>query len=198
MRGTVKQSICFMIILMMMMTAGCSREDGREEVLEEADLSEEAASDKLPTEKDNSEAEVVVHVCGQVAVPGVYKLSKESRLFDALQAAGGLLPNAAGDSLNQAAKVADGEKIYVPSIEEAAGTAADVGADTAQAADGKVNLNTADTDELMELPGIGGAKAAAIKNYREEHGGFQSVEEIMQVEGIKEGTYEKIKELLTI
>ena len=115
---------------------------------------------------------------------------------------------AAGERLNQAAAVEDGQQIYVLSKEEAAKDAESAGGEVGvldasipgmpQAEDGKVNLNTATAEELMTLSGIGEAKAEAILRYREEHGGFQKVEELMEVEGIKEGVFHKIKEQVKI
>lgn len=103
----------------------------------------------------------------------------------------------------------DGQKIYVPSEEEAqAGEAVpgqadgmpagSAGPESGEDSDGKININSATKDELMTLSGIGEKKAQAIISYRESHGGFQSAEELMEVEGIKTGTYEKIKDRIKI
>ena len=160
------------------------------------------------SENQGKESVVYVHVCGQVNVPGVYELPKGSRIYEAVAAAGGMTKQAAGERLNQAATVEDGQQIYVLSKEEAAKNAEPAGGEAGvldasipgmpQAGDGKVNLNTATAEELMTLSGIGEAKAEAILRYREEHGGFQKVEELMEVEGIKEGVFNKIKEQVKI
>lgn len=153
--------------------------------------------------------QIYVYVCGQVANPGVYELPPGSRVFEAINAAGGLLDAAAGYMLNQAEKMEDGQKIYVPSEEEAqAGEAVpgqadgmpagSAGPESGEDSDGKININSATKDELMTLSGIGEKKAQAIISYRESHGGFQSAEELMEVEGIKTGTYEKIKDRIKI
>ena len=155
-----------------------------------------------------------VHVCGAVKSPGVYELTADSRLFEAIQMAGGLTEEAAGEALNQAELVEDGSRIYVPTKEEAEtgmkndGTFAENtdagrnggadGADISGTADGKVNINTAGKDELMTLSGIGEAKADAVIRYREAHGRFQKIEDLMGVEGIKEGVFQKVKDQIKV
>ena len=165
---------------------------------------------------------IYVHVCGQVACPGVYPLPAGSRLYEAIEAAGGLLESGAGEWLNQAAQVGDGQQIYVPSNEEVR-QAQQGGADGLQGTeaglyiaqqgsmgslqpsgqftppdDGKVNLNTASKEQLMTLSGIGETKAASIIAFREEHGGFQKIEELMEVEGIKEGVFNKVRNQIRV
>ena len=153
---------------------------------------------------------IYVDVCGAVARPGVYALDPGSRVFQAIETAGGFLPEAAGTYINQAQMLSDGQQIYVPTKEEAqemippgqnSGNAAVGGSlsDSSQSGEeAKVNLNTADADALMTLSGIGEAKAEAILAYREEHGGFSSIEEIMNVSGIKESTFSKIKDRISV
>ncbi len=152
---------------------------------------------------------ICVHVCGRVVNPGVYMLSSGSRIYEAVEAAGGLCEDAAGECLNQASQMEDGQQIYVPSREEAAqGTVSaqkaegnprhTTSSDSTKTEEGKVNLNTASEEQLMTLSGIGEAKAAAIIRYREEHGGFQKIEELKEVEGIKEGVFNKVKDQVRI
>ena len=146
---------------------------------------------------------IYVHVCGEVASPGVYELPAGSRLYEAVVAAGGLLDSAAGERLNQAAEAGVGQQIYVPSREEAALGLTDDPASLGNmpegmAEDGRISLNTASKEQLMTLSGIGEAKAASIISYREEHGGFQRIEELMEVEGIKEGVFNKVKDQIKI
>ena len=126
-----------------------------------------------------------------------------SRLYEAVSAAGGLREDAEDASLNQASLVEDGQQIYVPTQEEVAngtfGGAAEEGiVESSQPSDGKMNINTADKTQLMTLPGIGESKAAAIITYRETHGNFQSIEDLMKVSGIKEGVFQKIQDKITI
>lgn len=167
---------------------------------------------------------IYVDVCGAVVNPGVYELSLDSRVFQAIEKAGGYLPGAAASYLNRARSLYDGQQIYVPTQEEVdsqtipltqdetaqdrvvqagtaqTGTAADNTADgteTTQAGQ-RINLNTADVSQLSTLTGVGESKALAIIAYREENGPFTSIEDIMNVPGIKEGTYEKIKDKIAI
>lgn len=138
---------------------------------------------------------IMVHICGMVNMPGVYEVEEGSRVYEVVELAGGFASGAAESYLNLAETVADGQKLVVPSLEEADG---DRYGQAVRAGDtGLVNINTADKEELMTLPGIGEAKALAIIAWRTEHGSFQSTEEIMQVSGIKESAYEKIKLLIT-
>lgn len=201
-----------------------------DEVSQEA-LEEEEKRDGQEEDVENSGI-IYVHVCGQVACPGVYPLLAGSRLYEAIEAAGGILENGAGEWLNQAAKVGDGQRIYVPSTEEVRkaqqggadvlqGTQGDLSAEqqgaqgslyiaqqeieggkpsgqVSSSDDGKVNLNTASKEQLMTLSGIGEAKAASIIAYREEHGGFQKIEELMEVQGIKEGVFHKVRNQIRV
>ena len=128
--------------------------------------------------------------------PGVYELAGDARVYEAIALAGGLNDAAAGEALNQASTVTDGERIYIPTAEELEKGIVD--GQTAQVTgtdnQGKININTAAKEELKTLPGIGDAKADSIISYREANGGFQTVEELKQVEGIKEGVFNKIKD----
>lgn len=141
---------------------------------------------------------------GAVCTPGVYELPEGSRLFEALERAGGMTEAADQSFLNQAELLTDGVQIQVPTKEEvASGIAAEANTsgapgESGKTSQGKVNLNTATKEELMTLPGIGEAKADSILTYRESAGGFQSIEQIKEIEGIKDGVFEKIKERITV
>jgi competence protein ComEA len=127
---------------------------------------------------------VVVHVAGAVRAPGVYRMHAGARVDDAVRRAGGALPRADLTQGNLAAKVEDGRQILVPR-RVAAGAAPAGGTAAAPAQPGvPLNLNTATLEQLDELPGVGPATAQKIIDYREEHGGFGSVEELGQVPGI--------------
>ncbi len=164
-------------------------------------------------------AVVYVHICGCVVRPGVYELPAGSRIYEALEAAGSITEEGDGDFLNLALEAEDGMKVEVPDREQARlwreqgmgpeGTAVSSGqtsgkvfvgqgAGGRQADSGKVNLNTASREELMTLTGIGESRADAIIRYREMYGGFQSIEDVMNVSGIKEGAFEKIKDSITV
>lgn len=149
---------------------------------------------------DTQADECVVYVCGAVKQPGVYTLPKNSRVYEAIEMAGGLLETAGAEAVNQAEEIFDGQMLRIPTQEEAEAFAAagepgqNSAAGEADALDGRINLNTATAAELMTLPGIGQSKADSIIAYRTEHGGFSAPEEIMKIEGIKEGVYNRIKD----
>ena len=189
---------------------------------ENADDSIEEASDALAdnTEKTenietNDSQSFVVYVAGYVNNPGVYELSAGSRVIDAIDAAGGYSKEAYDNYLNLASLISDGQMIYVPSEEEVESGSIERG--VASGADGSgvggvtggngggnggnssgsgalVNINQASKEELMTLPGIGESKADKIIAYREENGRFSTPEGIMEISGIKDGLYNKIKD----
>jgi len=135
---------------------------------------------------------VVVAVNGRVQKPGLVRLPSGSRVADAIEAAGGVLPNTDLTALNLARKVVDGELIVVGAPAPAAAAAG------GQAAGGQVNLNTATLSELQTLPGIGAVLAQRILDYRTAHGQFQSVNELRQVDGIGDATFAKLKDKVTV
>lgn len=149
---------------------------------------------------------IYVDVTGAVKAPGVYTLPAGSRVFEAIALAGGAREDASLENLNQAGLLQDGQQIRVYTEEEAAQMAQQGSLPGAETAAGqeegqealKVNINTAGKDELMTLTGIGETRAEAILAYRQETGGFQAPEDLMQVEGIKEKTFEKLKDQITV
>lgn len=149
---------------------------------------------------------LLVDVAGAVRIPGVHSLSPGSRVQEAVAAAGGALEHADLRGISLARPLQDGEKLYVPLVGEdppappAPGTAAvedDGSANDTAAVDYPININTADAETLQALPGIGPKTAQAIADYRETNGPFPSVEDLVQVKGIGEGTLGKIRELVT-
>ena len=153
-----------------------------------------------------SSAQVAVYVCGAVERPGIVYLPEGSRKAEALEAAGGFSEDADRNYVNLAAKIKDGEQIYFPTLAE--GLVSERLVSEAEKtvpgeAGGKeegaaVNLNTADVAALCTLTGIGEARARDIIRYREQNGRFERREDIMKVSGIKESTYEKIKEQISV
>ena len=189
------------ILAAALVSAGCSDKDG--ESLEELSVSAESETEEegaVPQEEQEPAETVYVYVCGAVNAPGVYELKKDARVFEAITLAGGMTAEAAPEAVSQARTVADGEQIYVPTVREVQMQGSGVEDIVTGNADvsGKVNINTAGKEELMQLTGIGEAKAQSILDYREEHGKFTSTEELMQIEGIKEGVFNKIKDNITI
>ncbi len=145
--------------------------------------------------------QIYVYVCGAVNRPDVYQAEEGSRLFELIEMAGGLTPEAAPSSLNLARIVADGEQIRVFTEEDLAqGMTVVSEMDTALsgAGSGLVNINTASLSELTGVSGIGESRAQAIIDYREKNGAFRSIEEIKKVDGIKDGLFSKIKDSITI
>jgi competence protein ComEA len=144
---------------------------------------------------------VTVHVAGAVATPGVYDLELNARVIDAVEAAGGGAPDADLNRLNLAAKIADGQRVLVQRVGEAApaGSASPGGSGGGSAdPSALVNLNSATPAELEELPGIGPTLAEAIITERERRGGFRSVNELRDVRGIGEKRFADLKDKVTI
>lgn len=162
---------------------------------------------------------LVVHICGAVSAPGVYELPAGSRIIDAVEAGGGFLPEADEACCNLAEEIVDGCQIYIMTktescadgqTEKKAGiqtspdsdmqtTDRNVRSNSAPALEnGLVNLNTADVAALMTLPGIGESRAKAIISYREQHGAFTKIEDIMKISGIKQAAFSKIKDKITV
>lgn len=139
---------------------------------------------------------VVLHVIGAVAEPGIVELALGSRVVDAIASAGGPAPDADLSGVNLARVVADGEQLRVPRVGEV--PAAVPGAGSGVAADGRVNINTADATALETLPGVGPALAARIIAWRDENGPFRSVDELTAVSGIGEKTLDGMRDQATV
>lgn len=152
---------------------------------------------------------LTLHVTGAVVQPGLYSLPIGSRVADAVEAAGGMLPDADPESLNLAALVQDGERVWVPwkqAVKLPALPA--IGEGQAQGRNltdlsppdptFPININTATQDELESLPGVGPVIAERIVTYRQEYGLFTNIEDIQQVPGIGPATFDKLKDLITV
>ena len=149
---------------------------------------------EVPLEPQESEVTIVlVDVKGAVATPGVYEVSANGRVKDVIQKAGGFLEEADQTQLNLAGKVVDEMMIYVPLKGETT-----VASTSANAESVLISINSADLTELQQLPGIGPAKGEAIIQYREENGPFGAVEDLQNISGIGEKTFEKLKDLITV
>ncbi|MCE9620758.1 MAG: helix-hairpin-helix domain-containing protein [Actinomycetia bacterium] len=142
---------------------------------------------------------LVVHVAGAVSAPGVYQVVAGSRVIDAVQAAGGLAVDANPDAVNLAALVADGERVYIPAVGELLTPVAAAGNGSGSPTEvGPININSADSARLEDLPGVGPATAAAIIAYRDQHGAFASVEQLADVRGIGPAKLDAIRQLVTV
>lgn len=146
--------------------------------------------------KDDSNTDIYVHICGAVINPGVYQVPAGTRVYQALELAGGSSDDAYLSGINLADKLADGQKVYIPAEgENAEGV---LSTDSGGVQSVMININTASEAELMTLPGIGQSRAKDIINYRVKNGLFESIDDIMKVSGIKEAAFEKIKDLIKV
>ncbi len=161
-----------------------------DEEMNEEELSE--GQDKNSSIRQSREC--YVYVCGEVNRPGVYTFPEGSRVFEVIDAAEGYTEYAAENHINQAEKIVDGMKLVVPSIEEAQQLEAEADRKKSKL----VDINIADKDELMTLPGIGEGRAEAILAYREQNGGFKTPEDLLKVDGIKQGIYDKLKAFIIV
>ena len=193
----------FLVISLSLALCGCSRYYPDEISLEDyeergvtAEVSGDDVSETVTEQGKDKEAHIYVYVCGEVASPGVYELAAGSRVYEAIELAGGVTAEGDIAYINQAELCYDGEKLYVP--KEGEYTAGYDGADAAKTSDSRININTADSKELQEIKGIGEARASDIISYREKNGNFTRVEDIMGVPGIKQGTFDKIKDQIKV
>ena len=187
----------------------------------ESDTSDADADNETEAvpDKEMQQEMIYVDVCGAVANPGVFQLAAGSRVFQAIEAAGGYLPEAALTCVNRAGVLTDGQQLYILTQEEmerqgldpaemagasdgqmngSAGTGQNTGMTAQVQQDNRININTADEAQLTTLTGIGATRAQAIIAYREENGPFAAIEDIMNVQGIKEGTFAKIKDEIVV
>ena len=176
--------------------------------VERADTGSAGASDDGDPSSDSKKAiaasEVYVDVDGAVVTPGVYRLREDARVAQAIDAAGGLTPEADVAGLNRASKVVDGQKIYVPHVGEQQTVDAVAGSGPGEASAGAsvasdlVNINTANAAELQTLSGVGPSMAQSIIDERTQNGTFTSIDDLMRVSGIGEKKFAKIKDCICI
>ncbi|MDD7718064.1 MAG: helix-hairpin-helix domain-containing protein [Eubacteriaceae bacterium] len=141
---------------------------------------------------------IYIDISGEVKNPGVYQVADGTRLFEVVEKAGGLTSNASVESINQAEIVSDGQKIIVPDKNELSTGSFDEKGSTGLMDNGLVNINIADSDGLQEIPGVGPSTAEKILAYRNSNGKFKSKEDLMNVSGIGQKTFDKIKDMITI
>jgi competence protein ComEA len=179
----MRKIIGICLILCVMFGLNACKKQAEEHLTPAMASNEQEKVEEIPTT-------IFVYVCGAVNQPGVYELPTESRVYEAIAAAGGLKEDAAVASIHQAEILVDEMTIYIPTLSEEMVLE--------QESDGKVNINKASKEELMSLPGVGETKATSIIEYRNDHGAFESIEEIKEISGIKDVLYEKIKDLIKI
>lgn len=195
-----KQIILLGIVVLILL--GCTACKSTSYLEKQSDLSSEDTSEDTTdsadtTEETEKKTEIYVQISGAVADPGVYTFPADSRVYELIEAAGGLLPEAYDVSLNQAERLSDGQKIHVYTKEEAAEGLTPT-EESSSTSDGKVNINTASVEELTSLKGIGQTRAESIVAYRQEHGAFAAVEDLKAVSGIGDATYQKIADAITV
>ena len=177
------------------------------------------SADVQPTGEESPNAgagRIFVHVCGAVKKEGVYELSPDARVVDAIRAAGGCTKKAASFGINQAEALKDGVQVYVPTKAEikketnGVGSLASFGTEGVRTGlssqgmnpggggDALININLATKEELMKLNGVGEAKAELIITYRQSKGGFRDIKDIMKIKGIKQKFFDKIKDKICI
>lgn len=206
----MKKLIIVMLLISMCLISGCDDEEiiQLDDIKTSTEIETEVAIDNEEmAENDENSRPFVVFVTGEVNNPGVYELDEGSRVIDAIVAAGGYTNQADENYVNLASRIQDEEMLYIPSINEVEemknGESTDLelkfkgnasNKDEKSESSELININKASKEELMTLPGIGESKAEKIISYREQNGGFNSTEDIMQISGIKDGMYNKIKD----
>jgi len=169
-------------------------EQETEKIMEESEEIGEGTSQTVEIPVSN----LVVDISGCVKTPGVYGVQDGTRLHQVIELAGGLTKDADIDAINQAELVTDGQKILIPAkIEGEHKGAADPVRGT-MSDNGKININQADSVTLQEIPGVGPATADKIMQYRETNGGFQNIEDLKNVSGIGDKTFEKMKDKICV
>ena len=181
------------LLLCCLLLAGCGRKTQEAVLFSATETQETDSSDETTVQK----GVLCAYICGSVKKPGVYELPDGSRICDLVDLAGGMTKDAKEGAVNLAEPVTDGQMVNIPANGE---TDENGSTDSAQpdTDDGKVDLNTASADQLMTLSGIGEAKAGQIIQYREQNGRFQKIEDLMNVPGIKQGTFDKLKDRIKV
>lgn len=197
----VRIVICLFLCAFVCLT-GCT--DKKEDLLLTSASQETSGSEISAEAETDSQKYIYVYICGAVKHPGVFKMKQGSRIYQLLKKAGGFSEKASRKSVNLAETVTDGQMVTIP--EKGTGKSSGSASAEAEAAGtvqtdnsgNKININTASSEELTQLSGIGDSKAKAIVTYREEKGSFQKPEDIMNVSGIGEATYSNIKDDITV
>lgn len=165
---------------------------------DEIDLNKVDSGSETTSQQTANSEKYYVDISGEVKNPGVYHVKKGTRLVDLIEKAGGLTQKANLDAINQASFVEDGSKIIIPSKDGSSESSGETGETSSGiTATGKVNINQASQDELMTLPGVGAVIAQRIIEYRSANR-FGSIEDIKNVKGIGDATYEKLKDLIAV
>lgn len=162
----------------------------------ESEWPEDSLSIVESESKEESLDQIVVDIKGEIRKPGIYTLPSGARLYELIQLAGGVTGEGNEEVMNFAQELFDQQLIIVPHLDDPVAYSDDGVAGTTQ--QNQIDLNTADSSQLQELPGIGAKKAQAIIAYREEKGFFKTVEEVKEVSGIGEKTFEALEGLIVV
>lgn len=186
----MKKKFIYLAIIFIFSITGCK--DKSEELLRFKTSEDELIQEDTIEEKSEKKDELlIVHVSGSVKRAGVYQLEKDKRIIDAIEKAGGLLEEADSDALNLAEKIKDGMKIYVPKKGEQPSASANLKSQS------YIDLNLADKEELMTLPGVGEKTADKIIAYREAQP-FEKVDDLLKVSGFGKKKMEALKGLIAV
>jgi competence protein ComEA len=190
----IYSGIAVVVIILLSVYLLTTQPDNENELLEKPDwIAQEEREEAAEVESDTH---IVVDVKGAVAVPGVYELTNESRIHEVIHLAGGFLDEADRNSVNLALRVSDEMVLYIPY--EGEEQEINLLVHNGETASALVNLNTATDSELQTLQGVGPAKAAAIIQYREENGLFNTIEEITNVSGIGDKSFDSLKDMISV
>lgn len=194
-----KKTLIFTVIIAVITITAVYRNYFSEEKYS-IDESTQIIEETQETDKESDINEVVVYISGAVKNPGVLTMTSEDRLADAIEMVGGTVDGADMNAVNLAEKLSDGKHYIIPKIGENVAPSGNnqVSVSNSKGSDGKININTATAEELDKLPGVGESTAQKIISYREESGGFKSVEELKNVNGIGDKKFEDMKDSVTI
>ncbi len=187
-------TIIAIIVIVIVIKNNLQNEDDYELNYENFVVSSDNEVQKTEEKMENQDNLIKIHITGEVNNQGVIELKAGDRIIDAIEKAGGLTDLADTSKVNLAYSLSDGEKIYIPSINDEEG----INFIETENKNSKININTATLEELDSLSGIGESIAQSIIDYREENGKFQTIEDLKNVSGIGEAKFEKIKENITV
>lgn len=197
-KETIKKAALPIVVVAALLFFWMGENDEKAQIKENdrpvSEIVEQESVEETPVEDIKSE--IYVDISGCVYNPGVYKINGGTRLFQVVEKAGGLTPEADTDSINQAEEVYDGQKILI--FPKGSGGESQISPADNGSQNGKININTADSIKLQEIPGVGPSTAQKIIDYRQNYGKFKSKEDIVNVSGIGEKTYENIKDYITV
>ncbi len=192
----IKVSVVTVLIIFIACIGGIMLRYNREPIKVKAQIGDNnklQVSTEITPPKTEQVEKIEVHIKGQVNNPGIVVINEGQRLHDAIALAGGATDIADLDAVNLAAPLSDGESKYIPAKGETP-----ISNDSNQEYSGKININTANRETLMRLPGIGEAIAEDMIEYREQNNHFGSIDEIMNVKGIGEKKFDDLKDLINI